>query len=80
MKPRVAGGYGLNEDYPVARGYRDSRNQRFEAPTKSTACSSFRCWMKPHVATLRRLAAGAKLQEEILSGAPMDDLSDGQVD
>jgi alkylation response protein AidB-like acyl-CoA dehydrogenase len=77
---QVYGGYGFHEDYPVARGYRDSRvNRIFEGTNEINRMLIIQMLMKRAVAgTLPLMAAGAKLQEEILSGAPMEDLSDGQ--
>ncbi len=77
---QIYGGYGFHEDYPVARGYRDSRvNRIFEGTNEINRMLIIQMLMKRAVAgTLPLMAAGAKLQEEILSGAPMDDLSDGQ--
>jgi alkylation response protein AidB-like acyl-CoA dehydrogenase len=77
---QVYGGYGFHEDYPVARGYRDSRvNRIFEGTNEINRMLIIQMLMKRAVAgTLPLMAAGAKLQEEILSGTPMEDSSDGQ--
>jgi alkylation response protein AidB-like acyl-CoA dehydrogenase len=77
---QIYGGYGFHEDYPVARGYRDSRvNRIFEGTNEINRMLIIQMLMKRAVAgTLPLMAAGAKLQEEILSGAPMDGSSDGQ--
>ena len=77
---QVYGGYGFHEDYPVARGYRDSRvNRIFEGTNEINRMLIIQMLMKRAVAgTLPLMAAGAKLQQEILSGAPMEDSSDGQ--
>jgi alkylation response protein AidB-like acyl-CoA dehydrogenase len=77
---QVYGGYGFHEDYPVARGYRDSRvNRIFEGTNEINRMLIIQMLMKRAVAgTLPLMAAGAKLQEEILSGAPMEDSSDGE--
>jgi alkylation response protein AidB-like acyl-CoA dehydrogenase len=77
---QVYGGYGFHEDYPVARGYRDSRvNRIFEGTNEINRMLIIQMLMKRALAgTLPLMAAGAKLQEEILSGAPMEDSSDGQ--
>jgi hypothetical protein len=76
---QVYGGYGFHEDYPVARGYRDSRVNRIFEGTNEINRMLIQMLMKRAVAgTLPLMAAGAKLQEEILSGAPMEDSSDGQ--
>src|SRR5580700_1529910 len=67
---QVYGGYGFHEDYPVARGYRDSRvNRIFEGTNEINRMLIIQMLMKRAVAgTLPLMAAGAKLQEEILSG------------
>jgi alkylation response protein AidB-like acyl-CoA dehydrogenase len=77
---QIYGGYGFHEDYPVARGYRDSRvNRIFEGTNEINRMLIVQMLMKRAVAgTLPLMAAGAKLQEEILSGAPLEDSSDGQ--
>jgi butyryl-CoA dehydrogenase len=77
---QIYGGYGFHEDYPVARGYRDSRvNRIFEGTNEINRMLIIQMLMKRAVAgSLPLMAAGAKLQEEILSGAPVEDSSDGQ--
>jgi alkylation response protein AidB-like acyl-CoA dehydrogenase len=77
---QIYGGYGFHEDYPVARGYRDSRvNRIFEGTNEINRMLIIQMLMKRAVAgSLPLMAAGAKLQEEILSGAPMEDSPDGQ--
>jgi len=77
---QIYGGYGFHEDYPVARGYRDSRvNRIFEGTNEINRMLIIQMLMKRAMAgTLPLMAAGAKLQEEILSGAPMEESSDGQ--
>jgi alkylation response protein AidB-like acyl-CoA dehydrogenase len=77
---QIYGGYGFHEDYPVARGYRDSRiNRIFEGTNEINRMLIVQMLMKRAVAgTLPLMAAGAKLQEEILSGPSMEDSSDGQ--
>ena len=77
---QIYGGYGFHEDYPVARGYRDSRvNRIFEGTNEINRMLIVQMLMKRAVAgTLPLMAAGAKLQEEILSGTPPEDSSDGQ--
>jgi alkylation response protein AidB-like acyl-CoA dehydrogenase len=77
---QIYGGYGFHEDYPVARGYRDSRvNRIFEGTNEINRMLIVQMLMKRAIAgTLPLMAAGAKLQEEILSGAPMEESSDGQ--
>jgi alkylation response protein AidB-like acyl-CoA dehydrogenase len=76
---QIYGGYGFHEDYPVARGYRDSRvNRIFEGTNEINRMLIIQMLMKRAIAgTLPLMAAGAKLQEEILSGAPVDDSSGG---
>ena len=68
---QIYGGYGFHEDYPVARGYRDSRvNRIFEGTNEINRMLIIQMLMKRALAgTLPLLAAGAKLQEEILSGS-----------
>ena len=76
---QIYGGYGFHEDYPVARGYRDSRvNRIFEGTNEINRMLIIQMLMKRALAgTLPLMAAGAKLQEEILSGAPVEDSGDG---
>jgi butyryl-CoA dehydrogenase len=76
---QIYGGYGFHEDYPVARGYRDSRvNRIFEGTNEINRMLIIQMLMKRALAgSLPLMAAGAKLQEEILSGAPADDSPDG---
>jgi alkylation response protein AidB-like acyl-CoA dehydrogenase len=77
---QIYGGYGFHEDYPVARGYRDSRvNRIFEGTNEINRMLIIQMLMKRALAgSLPLMAAGAKLQEEILSGPSGDDSSDGQ--
>ena len=77
---QIYGGYGFHEDYPVARGYRDSRvNRIFEGTNEINRMLIIQMLMKRALAgSLPLMAAGAKLQEEILSGSSGDDSSDGQ--
>ena len=76
---QIYGGYGFHEDYPVARGYRDSRvNRIFEGTNEINRMLIIQMLMKRALAgTLPLMAAGAKLQEEVLSGAPLEDSDDG---
>src|SRR6266571_1413141 len=76
---QIFGGYGFHEDYPVARGYRDSRvNRIFEGTNEINRMLIIQMLMKRALAgTLPLMAAGAKLQEEILSGSPVEDSPDG---
>ena len=77
---QIYGGYGFHEDYPVARGYRDSRvNRIFEGTNEINRMLIIQMLMKRALAgSLPLMAAGAKLQEDILSGSPAEDSSDGQ--
>ena len=65
---QIYGGYGFHEDYPVARGYRDSRvNRIFEGTNEINRMLIIQMLMKRALAgSLPLMAAGAKLQEEIL--------------
>ena len=72
---QIFGGYGFHEDYPVARGYRDSRvNRIFEGTNEINRLLIIQMLMKRALAgTLPLLSAGAKLQEEILAGPSLDE-------
>jgi hypothetical protein len=76
---QIYGGYGFHEDYPVARGYRDSRvNRIFEGTNEINRMLIVQMLMKRALAgTLPLLAAGAKLQEEILGGPSFDESPEG---
>jgi alkylation response protein AidB-like acyl-CoA dehydrogenase len=76
---QIYGGYGFHEDYPVARGYRDSRvNRIFEGTNEINRMLIIQMLMKRALAgALPLMAAGAKLQEEILSGASAEGTGDG---
>src|ERR1700676_2089229 len=67
---QIYGVYGFLEDYPVARGYRDSRvNRIFEGTNEINRMLIIQMLVKRALSgSLPLLAAGAKLQEEILSG------------
>jgi len=72
---QIYGGYGFHEDYPVARGYRDSRvNRIFEGTNEINRMLIIQMLMKRALGgKLPLMAAGAKLQEEILSGPSMEE-------
>jgi alkylation response protein AidB-like acyl-CoA dehydrogenase len=76
---QIYGGYGFHEDYPVARGYRDSRvNRIFEGTNEINRMLIIQMLMKRALAgVLPLMAAGAKLQEEILSAPSFEETSDG---
>ena len=73
---QIFGGYGFHEEYPVARGYRDSRiNRIFEGTNEINRMLIVQMLMKRALAgRLPLMAAGAKLQEEILSGPSLEDV------
>src|SRR5262249_54656790 len=76
---QIFGGYGFHEDYPVARGYRDSRvNRIFEGTNEINRLLIVQMLMKRALSgALPPLAAGAKLQEEILSAPSLEESSGG---
>src|SRR6202045_334870 len=67
---QIFGGYGFHEHYPVARAYGDSRvNRIFEGTNEINRMLIIQMLMKRAMSgALPLLEAGAKLQEEILSG------------
>ena len=75
---QIYGGYGFHEDYPVARGYRDSRvNRIFEGTNEINRMLIIQMLVKRALSgSLPLLAAGAKLQEEILSGPSFSSVDD----
>src|ERR1700681_667580 len=75
---QIYGGYGFHEDYPVARGYRDSRvNRIFEGTNEINRMLIIQMLVKRALSgSLPLLAAGAKLQEEILSGPSFPSIDD----
>jgi alkylation response protein AidB-like acyl-CoA dehydrogenase len=76
---QIYGGYGFHEDYPVARAYRDTRVDRiFEGTNEINRLLIIQMLMKRALGgTLPLLAAGAKLQEEILAGPSLEDAAAG---
>jgi hypothetical protein len=76
---QIYGGYGFHEDYPVARAYRDTRVDRiFEGTNEINRMLIIQMLMKRALGgTLPLLAAGAKLQEEILAGPSLEDSPTG---
>jgi butyryl-CoA dehydrogenase len=75
---QIFGGYGFHEDYPVARAYRDSRiNRIFEGTNEINRMLVIQMLMKRALSgAVPLLAAGAKLQEEILAGPSFEEASD----
>ncbi len=76
---QVYGGYGFHEDYPVARAYRDSRiNRIFEGTNEINRLLIIQMLMKRALSgALPLLAAGAKLQDEILAGPQFEEPTSG---
>ncbi len=76
---QIYGGYGFHEDYPVARAYRDTRVDRiFEGTNEINRLLIIQMLMKRALGgTLPLLAAGAKLQDEILAGPSLEESSHG---
>ncbi len=76
---QIYGGYGFHEDYPVARAYRDSRiNRIFEGTNEINRLLIIQMLMKRAMSgALPLLAAGAKLQQEILAGPQFEEPSSG---
>jgi alkylation response protein AidB-like acyl-CoA dehydrogenase len=72
---QIFGGYGFHEDYPVARGYRDSRvNRIFEGTNEINRLLIVQMLMKRAMSgALPLLQAGAKLRDEILAGPSLDE-------
>jgi alkylation response protein AidB-like acyl-CoA dehydrogenase len=76
---QIFGGYGFHEDYPVARGYRDSRvNRIFEGTNEINRMLIIQMLMKRATSgALPLLQAGAKLREEILAGPSFEETPPG---
>ena len=76
---QIYGGYGFHEDYPVARAYRDTRVDRiFEGTNEINRMLIIQMLMKRAMGgTLPLMAAGAKLQEEILAGPSFEESPSG---
>ncbi len=76
---QIFGGYGFHEDYPVARGYRDSRvNRIFEGTNEINRMLIIQMLMKRATSgALPLLQAGAKLREEILAGPSFEEMPPG---
>ena len=76
---QIYGGYGFHEDYPVARAYRDTRVDRiFEGTNEINRMLIIQMLMKRALGgSLPLLAAGAKLQDEILAGPSLEESSTG---
>ncbi|HEX4642217.1 MAG TPA: acyl-CoA dehydrogenase family protein, partial [Candidatus Acidoferrales bacterium] len=76
---QIFGGYGFHEDYPVARGYRDSRvNRIFEGTNEINRLLIVQMLVKRATSgTLPLLQAGAKLREEIMAGPSLEETPSG---
>jgi alkylation response protein AidB-like acyl-CoA dehydrogenase len=76
---QIFGGYGFHEDYPVARGYRDSRvNRIFEGTNEINRMLIIQMLIKRATSgALPLLEAGAKLREEVLAGPSFEEQPSG---
>ena len=72
---QIYGGYGFHEDYPVARGYRDSRvNRIFEGTNEINRMLIIQMLLKrAKSGTFPLIAAGARLETEIPSGNSVEE-------
>ncbi|MFZ0922752.1 MAG: acyl-CoA dehydrogenase family protein, partial [Candidatus Acidiferrales bacterium] len=77
---QIFGGYGYNEDYPVARSYRDSRiNRIFEGTNEINRMLIIQMLMKRAMGgVLPLIPAAMKLAEEVLAGPSMEDGASGE--
>jgi hypothetical protein len=76
---QIYGGYGFHEDYPVARGYRDSRvNRIFEGTNEINRMLIIQMLMKRAMGgQLALIPAAMKLADEILAGPSFEEAPEG---